>query len=174
VTYAVDINPRLDRSEIALIKDFTSREQGSFFGICRGHQLAAVTFGHELIQDIPKETNGTQIHREGWHMVSGDGKFFDGLSPNFSVLSYHHQAVLPKAESPLLPLLVSTEGGPEIIEAFRFKNDRGLTFQFHPEGMKDKTAEAIGAAILKIAGGAPTQRAPIRRPNKCVKAMVFQ
>lgn len=145
---ARNVVPERDRSEIALIREYTAADTGFMLGICRGNQLTSAALGYKLIQDLPSE-HGTKVnHADGYHAIDlldtpyGYVKRAANGASRLQVITLHHQAVVYRAGGPLTQAASSDDG---ITEAFEFKNGRGLLLQFHPELMND----AFGHDILK-------------------------
>jgi gamma-glutamyl-gamma-aminobutyrate hydrolase PuuD len=98
-------NLKRDQIEKSFIKSWLDKGKGSFLGICRGHQIAHVTLGHELYQDIdsckrdlllkPTPTkhssitvqlpNNTTVKKSSWHKIelSKNSLLYKPLRPCF-------------------------------------------------------------------------------------------
>src|SRR5690606_5759247 len=74
VTYAMEVNRRRDVSELKFTKQFIEAEEGMSFGICRGHQMCAVSHGNRLVQDIQIERDAPMLHRDGDHAIRIDNQ----------------------------------------------------------------------------------------------------
>jgi putative glutamine amidotransferase len=129
-----------DRYEIELVRAFVDAGK-PVFGICRGHQLLNVAFGGTLLQDIPTQRPGAQMHVNRGHYernlhtveIVPDGRLaqlYPGLQ-RATINSIHHQAI-----KDLSPEFDVEARCPEdgMIEAVRW---RGPSFvagvQWHPE-----------------------------------------
>ncbi len=176
VTTAIpeDIHPTRDSHESAFQADYIRLSPGVFYAICRGHQLAAVTQGQKLYQDIysadlyNKVGHTSTPHGHGtWHPITLDDNsillkwthtdLVDG-KPTLWVNSFHHEAVaypLLGVTSLEKKLVVTgfeqddvTNESHKIIEVLESLDGRYITMQFHPEGM-DEDQHDNGNKILK-------------------------
>lgn len=142
VTFAVksDLNKTRDISEIELIKTYTEKEKGVYYGVCRGSQICAVAKEEKLVQDLKLEQGVGPVHRDRVHPVDlaqrKDNliKAFIGTDKeSMNTMSYHHQAVKPR-EGMGIDVIASADSGKDyVVEAYQFKNGLGLAYQFHPE-----------------------------------------
>jgi len=156
-----DIHKTRDAHESAFQRDYISQSRGVFYGICRGHQMAATTQGQKLYQDIyvgdryTPTGHTTTPHGQGaWHAieVSNDSIFTKWAVTEIKngkrimwVNSFHHEAVAyPLTMRAGLKNLKVTgfeqddaSGGDsrKIIEIIESTDGRYITMQFHPEGM---------------------------------------
>lgn len=127
------IDRRRDEAELTLLDAFLSAGR-PVLGICRGHQVANVWAGGDLIQDLG---TGNAVHRwEGedkWHPVRAEkGSLFACLyGPVFLANSAHHQAVGRLGRG--LRATVRAEDG--VAEAMEHCSLPLITTQFHPERM---------------------------------------
>ena len=144
--HSVNVVPRRDQFEIALIKHYIANSAGFMFGICRGHQMTSIALGYELIQDLPHEAPSDIGHALGHHAITlvntGFGILKRASSGLMDVMvnTFHHQSVVYKPGGPAVPAAYSPDG---IVEGLEFKNGRGLTLQFHPEVMNDTFGRRI-------------------------------
>lgn len=143
-TFARNLNPTRDRSELALVKTFKEKAKGMFFGICRGHQMGAIADGHQLYQDLSEHgvanthdhisSKGTDSKSlQTWHHIiinnSLLSRFLKQTNPMTN--SIHHQAV--KLDDDGRSVAVAFDDTGKVIEALQAKNHKGLSVQFHPE-----------------------------------------
>jgi len=128
-----------DRYDIALVKQATER-QLPILGICRGIQAINVTFGGNLIQDIPSQlTESTVNHNQeearevATHSVktNPESRLHQVThSEQIIVNSFHHQAI--KDVAPGFEAVAWAEDGViEAIESTEGKTILGV--QWHPE-----------------------------------------
>lgn len=166
-----DVHVTRDAHESRVIDSYIKLSRGVFYAICRGHQLAAVTQGQKLYQDIytediftPKRTSTP--HTGGtWHPISLDPKsillkwVYTDLVDGKNILwvnSFHHQAVAYplKTTAGLKDLIVTgfeqddvKLESHKIIEVIESLDGRYITMQFHPEGM-DEDQHDNGSKIM--------------------------
>lgn len=154
-SHSIGVNAHRDRVELALVQRFIEAEKGMFFGICRGHQLAAVARGFRLTQDLPSSGLTQTVHAvneeattdsanvSAWHdieILQEDSMLFRAIGRRrMKVNSRHHQAVV-MAPNPTSRIVAADDAIPEAIE---FKNGLGLTLQFHPEDMGTRDANNL-------------------------------
>ena len=149
--HARETNMARDKEEVRLIYDFKRAEKGFFIGICRGHQLGAITDGHTLFQDLEK--NGVTDHsrhrtdRHGVHWNSIAKAIFPAQTLSTAVNSLHHQAVRVAVHGKSKVIGTSTDG---VVEALAMNNGKGISFQFHPEYM---AAGEFGANYAQVQAG---------------------
>ncbi len=135
------VSPDRDRVEMLLIAE-ANRRQLPIFGICRGLQALAVSFGGTLIQDIPSSVAGSsfkhsqsQARRQVTHPVAvqADSRLANILGRvDLEVNSFHHQAV---ADVPA-GWRVSAQAPDGIVEAMEYPGNRFLLgVQWHPEDL---------------------------------------
>lgn len=152
-THARDVIRRRDVSELKFVRQFVEAKEGMNFGICRGHQMCAVANHKKLIQDIQIEENASEIHLNGEHLIDIDNKseIFSIFDQNkIMVNSLHHQAVVvPDGDNEYKVIATSLDQNP-IVEAVAFKNGKGVTLQFHPELMFDKTGDKILKKFIQM------------------------
>lgn len=124
-------------------------------GVCAGCQLLAIAAGGKLIQHLP---NADTHHRGGKFHTSTlirDGAFARtlGLKPGgeFTVNSYHHQAVAPGIEEHGFAVTARAfDGTIEVIEQGNADGIGGrmvMGVQFHPERMDDFGPLLFGALV---------------------------
>jgi putative glutamine amidotransferase len=144
--YGAAPHPRLggvfrdrDEFELALCREALERDL-PILGICRGHQVLNVATGGTLIQHIPSDVSGGEVHdseKERWER-SHDVRILPGTrlrdvlgEDRVFVNSFHHQAVKDLGHG----LRVSAVSGEDAViegiegEASRFV----LGVQWHPE-----------------------------------------
>lgn len=118
-----------DRRELKLI-DFAIMYGVPIIGICRGHQLLAVSQGGTLYQDIQFDAHA--CHDE-YHMVT----CFDILKKYYGrhreVNSYHHQAV-HRVPVNAVEIARADDG---INEGLYYPTIRAVSVQWHPEFVDD-------------------------------------
>lgn len=151
-TYARNFNATRDRLEIELIQHFVAAEKGFFFAVCRGHQIASVALGYQLVQDVGIQLRPTTPHEDFDHPVHLLGtqstilSRFPGVQSTFTAYSWHHQAVAYQPGGFLKLAAVSPEGDTEALE---FRNGKGLTVQFHPELRSTGASQTILAGVMQ-------------------------
>jgi gamma-glutamyl-gamma-aminobutyrate hydrolase PuuD len=170
---ANDVHPSRDAHEIQIQKDYIAKSKGVFYAICRGHQLAAVSQGQKLYQDIYTGDSYSVIghtstpHGGGaWHSItlSPTSIFLKWASydiingvPTMWVNSFHHEAIAYPLRAPLRGTKALTvtayeqddlsQDSHRIIEAVESLDGRYISMQFHPEGM-DNDLHGNGKKIL--------------------------
>jgi putative glutamine amidotransferase len=133
-------DPIRDRYELALLHAFI-RAGKPVLGICRGAQLINVFYGGSLVQDIPSQWPGAQIHQDltRYDRLVHEVEFVPGsrlatLYPTASrhcITSIHHQCVDRLGEG-LVAEAYSAQDG--IIEAIRHTGPGFVMgVQWHPE-----------------------------------------
>lgn len=133
VNGAVDMVPRRDQAEMALIEGFVKAGK-PILGVCRGEQILNVYFGGTLHQHLV----GAEIHTPGVpevyipHSVHAEqGSILHALyGSNFSINSHHHQAVKDLGTG----LRITARCG-QVVEAFEHTSLPVWAVQFHPERM---------------------------------------
>lgn len=153
IVYARKSSKAEDDFEIGVIGEFIKQEHGTFFGICKGHQLCSVSQGAKMVQDIPKQTTSELNHWDGEHRIRIDP---DSLLAHILgrtdvyVNSYHHQAVIDRPGLPITPVATAVEpNGTHIVEAMELGSGLGITFQFHPEYMQTKVGRQIMTGMVR-------------------------
>lgn len=161
--HSTNINQTRDRFEIEMIRQFTSAQKGFFIGVCRGAQIAAVSLGYKLVQDIPFQLGTATDHGDTWHPIEVKKTSYNYLYSIFQgkkhseIRSIHHQMIAYKPGGPLELAAVGPDG---VVEALEFKNGRGILMQFHPELMQNSFGDSILTQVLR-------QEAQVRRAPKC-------
>lgn len=129
---SVNIDAMRDSSEFALIKAFVEKGK-PIMGICRGLQVLNVYFGGSLYQDI----SNSSVHcsfsdYDLVHNVEAvdDSFLYDMYGAEFSVNSFHHQAIKEVGEG----FQVIASAG-KTVEAIMHKDLPIIAFQWHPERM---------------------------------------
>ncbi len=123
-----------DRAELALLDWFLGRGR-PVLAICRGHQVANVWAGGDLIQDLGTEL--TAFHRrergDQVHLVRAEERSWlcDLYGSVFSVNSSHHQGVGRLGKG--LRVTARSESG--VVEGLEHEKLPLITTQFHPERM---------------------------------------
>jgi putative glutamine amidotransferase len=135
-----------DDFELALCREALDRDL-PLLGICRGHQVLNVATGGTLIQDIPSDVSGGEVHdseRERQERCH-DVKVLAGTrlrallgQDRVAVNSFHHQAVKDVGQGLRVSALSGESGIIEGIEA----TDRrfALGVQWHPESFWNQEA----------------------------------
>ena len=143
------IDTRRDEAELELLDWFLSRGK-PVLGICRGHQVANVWAGGDLIQDLGEQV---PLHRGETDRVHGVNVAEDSLlhrlyGAQFFVNSSHHQGVGRLGRG--LRVTALSEDG--VIEAMEHDTLPLITVQFHPERMTGRLARpdtVDGGAIFR-------------------------
>ena len=145
-----EIDPLRDAFEFLVLKEALDRNP-PVFGVCRGIQVMNVFFGGTLIQDIPTQAGGLEVHQQGDHYdlpIHSIDLCPDGLlakiipEKKIAVNSSHHQSILKVADA----LSVDAFSEEGIIEAVHLKNsEKVYGVQFHPEHFtyKSKIAQSL-------------------------------
>lgn len=156
---------RRDVSELKTVTRFIESERGVYFGVCRGHQLCAVSQGLQLIQDIPTQLGLPTQHRADrdqfgekialQHRIRLEqGSVLRKVlgTAEVSVNSYHHQSVDTRSlpDESALSISALSLDRPSVVEAIDLPNGLGFTMQFHPELMDDEVGKKILAAMVKM------------------------
>lgn len=122
-----------DRAELSLLDWFLERRR-PVLGICRGHQVANVWAGGDLIQDLGvltafhQKASGDLVHL----VRAEEGTWLHSLYGSvFPVNSNHHQGVGRLGRG--MAVSARSEGG--VIEAMVHESLPLITTQFHPERM---------------------------------------
>lgn len=134
--------PKRDVFELALIKE-AFKQKKPILAVCRGMQLLNVAQGGNLYQDLSAYPEWTVQHLQashpeiGIHTVTINEQSHLGqlMGSNYSVNSYHHQAVKTLAAD-----FVATAWSPDgLVEAFEAKDqDQSVVaVQWHPELMQE-------------------------------------
>lgn len=154
VSYAIAVNRRRDVSELKFTKQFIEAQEGLSFGICRGHQMCAVSHGNRLVQDIQIERDAPMLHRDGDHAIRIDNRspiFQDFETTEIQVNSYHHQEVVVAPDDPNLRVTATSLDHTPITEAMEFRNGLGASLQFHPELMDDEVGQKLMRRFVSLA-----------------------
>lgn len=131
---SVDIDDERDKNEFALVEKFIKTGK-PIFGICRGMQLLNVALGGTLIQHLPTVENHRDknakydICHEA--IALEGGLFYELYGANFTVNSYHHQA-LDRLGTGLKATLFAPDG---VVEGIEHPEKPCFAVQFHPERM---------------------------------------
>lgn len=146
-TEQIDI--RRDEAELALLDWFLSRGK-PVLGICRGHQVANVWAGGDLIQDLGEQVPLHRGETDRVHRVSaGEDSLLHRLyGAQFFVNSSHHQGVGRLGRG----LRVTARSEDGVIEAMEHDTLPLITVQFHPERMTGRLARpdtVDGGAIFR-------------------------
>jgi putative glutamine amidotransferase len=139
-----------DDFELALVREALERDL-PILGICRGHQVLNVATGGTLLQDIPSDLVGGEVHdseRERWQR-SHDVRILPGTrlrellgEDTVAVNSFHHQAVKDLGRGLRVSAVSGKNGVVEGIEAEASRFVLGV--QWHPESFWNQ-AEDFGA-----------------------------
>lgn len=139
------LRPR-DEAELKLLDAFLSRGK-PVLGICRGHQVANVWAGGDLIQDLGElvPTHGGGAGDRVHPVAAEEGSLLWQLyGAEFSVNSHHHQGVGRLGKG----LRVTARTADGVIEAMEHDSLPLITVQFHPERMTG-AATADGGAVFR-------------------------
>ncbi|MBL7672348.1 MAG: gamma-glutamyl-gamma-aminobutyrate hydrolase family protein [Bdellovibrionaceae bacterium] len=149
-TDAKDTNYLRDSLEISLAKDIFRSGVGRLFGVCRGAQLIAVALGYKLTQEVHAVIGSTLQHGSG--LPGGVGVSHEIIvEPTIRmwianmaglvgkgvlkvirtvVNSFHHQAIIWRANG---PLVISGRAPDGTIEWMESLDGRVILRQDHPE-----------------------------------------
>lgn len=128
-------NRERDAWELALVR--AAVDGGvPVFGICRGHQVLNVVRGGSIIQHLPPEIGGSDVHNPfteafGTHPVQTVENSWvrAAIGESLDVATYHHQAVDRLGEG--LTVTATTADG--VIEAVEDLSRGLIGVQWHPE-----------------------------------------
>ena len=138
-----------DRAELALLDWFLERGR-PVLAICRGHQVANVWAGGDLIQDLGEELTPFHQQEKGdrVHLVRAEeGSVLHRLYGSvFPVNSSHHQGVGELGTG--LKVTARSESG--VVEAMEHTTLPVITTQFHPERMTGAHArpDAVDGSLI--------------------------
>lgn len=137
-----EIDPLRERSDLAVIRAFIAQHK-PILGICRGMQMLNAALGGTIEQDLGQrnEIHSGTAAGDRFHLVTAKkGTLFYKLyGPEFTVNSYHHQAVLVPAEGFCITCH-APDGTPEGME---HESLPVLATQWHPERL------AEGAELMR-------------------------
>lgn len=153
-THALAVNRKRDVSELKFTRQFIEAEQGMSFGVCRGHQMCAVSHRKQLVQDIQIERDAPMLHRNGEHLINIDNNspiFNDFNEQQIMVNSFHHQEVIIPDNDPALRVTATSLDDTPITEAMEFRNGLGSSLQFHPELMDDDIGHKLMRRFVTLA-----------------------
>lgn len=144
-----DVRSSQDLWELALID--SAKEKGlPILGVCRGHQLMAVSYGGFLHQHLPAtppyEKHGAWGGKWSEHEVSivPDSKLSVILGLSSNVNSAHHQGVSDPGS-----LNVNARSGDGLIEGLEDPSrEFVISVQWHPEALGQKS---IVSALIRAA-----------------------
>jgi len=185
----VDIGPlryfrEIDEFERDLLQTWMKVDQGTVFGICRGHQLLSVILGGDLTSDIASMHPQKVRHRapavdecedqdqatsgkSSWHVM----KLLDKSNILYKTLgkteilvnSRHHQAIMfPETQDIKSARVVGVTD--DVIEAMELDGGRGFTVQFHPEDMQTEDGDRVIKAMVDTTRARARARSPSRFP----------
>jgi gamma-glutamyl-gamma-aminobutyrate hydrolase PuuD len=171
--FSVANHPTRDRSEALLLRTVLNKRRAFVAGICRGHQLvlSLLSRKYKLVQDLQTQLS-VDGHRQGFHDVNinPESAMIDFLPflPEGQVNTLHHQGFYQLPESGPVEVVATDHNG--IVEGTVFKNDLGMTFQFHPELMKGAVANQFASLLMGGAQRAQTrnrQNSSLQFANSC-------
>ena len=146
-----EIDRARDRAELALLDAFLGAGK-PVLAICRGHQVANVWLGGDLIQDLDPALapfhgggEGDRVHPV---RAKEDSLLYRLYGPVLTVNSSHHQALGRLGKG--LTVTAQSEGG--VIEAAEHESLPLISVQFHPERMTGARARpdtADGGAVFR-------------------------
>lgn len=155
-----NIDPALDRSQLALLKLFVRRKK-PVLGICKGMQLIALHFGGGFCQHLPTADQHRYTEYDQLHPTHAKvGSFLAGLyGETFVVNSAHHQGVLlpipasmrcdpgpsPAAACGPIPLSVIQTADDGVIEGIAHTSLPIIGLQWHPERLCGRFARSDAA-----------------------------
>jgi len=160
LTGGADINPErygempsFDTDKSDLLKEYFDvhilpkyiEQKTKIFGICRGCQSIAVSFGGSLIQDMYHETNKQEDPYSGVHFLHVDNL------PNLKVKvnSRHHQSIrLPYKDSDVC-VLATHKDIRWHVEAIKIKGYPAYGVQFHPENLNELSGMKYTESLIK-------------------------
>ena len=121
-----------DEAELALLDRFLARGK-PVLGICRGHQVANVWAGGDLIQDLGEPVPDHSGEGDRVHILQAEKDSWLGrlYGSRFPVNSNHHQGVGRPGAG--LRIVARSEDG--VVEAMEHERLPLFTVQFHPERM---------------------------------------
>src|ERR1700736_6633658 len=126
-----DVDPALDRTEIALVRGAVAGGV-PVFGICRGQQVINVALGGSLLQHI----DGHDMHGQPRSLlahgieIDPDSELAHVVSESaLMVNSLHHQAVKDLAPG----LRATARSADGVVEALESRDGMVLAVQCHPE-----------------------------------------
>ena len=126
---AEEIDRVRDEAELALVKSFLAYKK-PIFGICRGTQVLNVALGGKLLQHI--EGHRAPVRGEAaFHPARAvEGSvLFDLYDRDFTVNTYHHQAVLSLGNG----LVATAHAADGVIEGIEHTSLPIFGVQWHPE-----------------------------------------
>ena len=144
-TEARDVNLRRDQYEIDFLKHWIKAKKGFLFGVCRGHQMIAAALGFKLTQHIDGHGDGVWIEHPIKLLPTKQNflKSAVGMS-QFTVNSYHHQAVVYQSHPDVDLAAISPDN---TVEALESRDGRIVSTQFHVEFMEDLVSRRIFSRI---------------------------
>ena len=129
----VEIDPVRDTSDLLLMRAAIASGK-PVMGICRGEQLLNVVLGGSLVQDIPSQVEGAEVHSGGArHRIGVEkGSVLHDIfgRDSLTVNSTHHQAV----KRPAPDVRVTARASDGVVEAYEW-GDQVVAYQFHPEAL---------------------------------------
>jgi putative glutamine amidotransferase len=145
ITYANPCAPDRDWLEFQLVARALS-ECKPVMGICRGHQLLAVTAGGTLYQDLQRQRKGAHPTTHNAY-ITPKSQLAKLLGATITVNSYHHQAIktLPAG------FTVAARAHDGTIEAIESPQYPIISVQWHPEVLRDPSSEKLFRAFLNLA-----------------------
>lgn len=125
-----DIDPALDRQQLALL-DLFIRRQKPVLGICKGMQLISLFFGCNLCQHLSTAETHRYIQHDQIHSTHAQkGSFLEKLyDADFTVNSAHHQGILLRPGE--IAAIQQADDG--VIEGIVHTRLPIIGLQWHPE-----------------------------------------
>lgn len=141
LTEARDVNLRRDQYEIDFLKHWIKAKKGFLFGVCRGHQMISAALGFKLTQHIDGHGDGVW-EEHPIKLLPTKQKFLSSAvgMKEFTVNSYHHQAVVYQPHPDIDLAAISPDN---TVEALESRDGRIVSTQFHVEFMEDIVAQRI-------------------------------
>ncbi len=159
-TSSIALNHDVDALQMGML-DLFVQEQKPVLGVCRGLQLVNVYFGGTLLQNIAtaKEHWGLTDTEDQVHpSQAAKGSWLEKIyGENFSVNSYHHQAVDCVGDG--LEVIQSAEDG--VVEGICHTTLPIYAVQWHPERISPEMTAA------GVADGIPAFRFFLNKIIKC-------
>jgi putative glutamine amidotransferase len=113
------------------------------FGICRGAQTIAISFGCSLLQHMYHETNTSDDPYKGVHSLLVADK-----SKKIKVNSRHHQSIRRPKDDSLVKVIATHSNNGGHIEAIRIQGYPIAAVQFHPEDLNEESGVEYACHLI--------------------------